>query len=66
MLDLNQAATALKDVALTLVVSRSRWSSSRPSCTWSSSDGASQVALPIMLLTPAVVGLLVLYVYPLL
>ena len=67
MLDLNQAWTALRDVAMTLVVIVAavivievitylvfvRWRKSR-------------LALPIMLVTPAVIGLLVLYVYPLL
>lgn len=67
MLDLNQAWTALRDVGWTLVVIVAavvvieaitylifvRWRRSR-------------LALPIMLVMPAVVGLLVLYVYPLL
>ncbi len=67
MFDLNQAITAISDVAWTLVVLLVavaileavlyvlfvRWRKSR----W---------ALPIMFLTPAVIGLLVLYVYPLL
>ena len=67
MFDLNQAFTALSDVALTLVVLLVlvaaleafhyvvfvRWRKSR-------------MALPIMFLTPAVLGLLILYVYPLL
>jgi arabinogalactan oligomer/maltooligosaccharide transport system permease protein len=67
VLDLDQAATALKDVGFTLAVIIVavvilelllyvvvvRWRRSK----WS---------LPIMLLTPAVIGLLLLYVYPLL
>ena len=67
MLDLNQAWTALRDVGMTLVVIVLavivievitylifvRWRKSR-------------LSLPIMLVMPAVIGLLVLYVYPLL
>ena len=67
MLDWKQVATALTDVGMTLVVLVAavavlevflylvfvRWRKAR-------------LALPIMLLTPAVIGLLVLYVYPLL
>ncbi len=67
MFDWNQASIALKDVAWTLAVIVAlsavieivlwvvlvRWRKAR-------------LALPIMLLTPAVIGLLVLYVYPLL
>ena len=67
MFDLNQAVTALTDVAFTLVVIVAavavlevflylvfvRWRKSR-------------MALPIMFLAPAIIGLLILYVYPLL
>ena len=67
MFDLNQAWTAISDVAWTLVVLLIavavlevflylifvRWRKSR-------------MALPIMFLAPAVIGLLILYVYPLL
>jgi arabinogalactan oligomer/maltooligosaccharide transport system permease protein len=67
VLNLDQAATALRDVAFTLLVIIIavvllelvlylivvRWRKSK----WS---------LPIMLLTPAVIGLILLYVYPLL
>ena len=67
MFDLNQAVTALTDVAFTLVVIVIavavleaflyvvfvRWRKSR-------------MALPIMFLAPAIIGLLILYVYPLL
>jgi arabinogalactan oligomer/maltooligosaccharide transport system permease protein len=67
LFDVNQALTALKDVAGTLVVLLVavavlelvlylvfvRWRRSR-------------LALPVMFLTPAVLGLLILYVYPLL
>ncbi len=67
MLDWDQVATALRDVGSTLVILVVavalleiflwlvfvRWRKAR-------------LALPIMLLTPAVIGLLVLYVYPLL
>ena len=67
MFDLNQAWTAITDVAWTLVVLLIavavlevflylifvRWRKSR-------------MALPIMFLAPAVIGLLILYVYPLL